>query len=412
MLDVPRRQTLPADQSLRHSDDGQVLIIFALATFVLIGFVALSVDAGFLMAERRQAQSAADAGALAAATDVLRNKTNAIVQTSGQAYGALNADVPAGNVTVNWPASALAGTYAGNIKYVEVIVTKPVDKFFVGAVYTGAWEVSARAVAGIEPKPRPYALLALNAPGIYINGTTSVYVDGGSAMSNSNINSSGGSNIFSAGGSIDAAGTISGNASWQASDGINASMPVIPDPLAATPAPPKEMTRTAPNCSNNCEFEPGYYNNLGTITISKTATFQTGIYYFDGNTTLNLQNTNSTIIGNGVLFYFTGSSRFTPGNGNITLRAPSTSPYTNGLTGMALWIARPNCSTFDSQGNGTFSVEGVIYAPCSHVELHGTPQSLGIQVIVGDLVIKGTSDMHLVYREYVLMDKPKVWLVQ
>ena len=30
------------------------MIIFALATFVLIGFVALSIDTGFLMAERRQ----------------------------------------------------------------------------------------------------------------------------------------------------------------------------------------------------------------------------------------------------------------------------------------------------------------------------------------------------------------------
>ena len=41
------------------------MIIFALAIFVLIGFVAISIDAGFLMAERRQTQNAADAGALA-----------------------------------------------------------------------------------------------------------------------------------------------------------------------------------------------------------------------------------------------------------------------------------------------------------------------------------------------------------
>ncbi len=60
--------------------------------------------------------------------------------------------------------------------------------FFVGAVYSGDWEVTARAVAGVEPYPRPYALLALDPPGMYINGTTSVYVEGGSAMSNSNIN--------------------------------------------------------------------------------------------------------------------------------------------------------------------------------------------------------------------------------
>ena len=220
----------------RHQHgDGQVMIIFAMAALVLVGFVALSVDTGFLMAERRQAQSAADSAALAAATDALRNKGAGQVQASGKAYGATNADVPAGNVTINWPPAS--GTYAGNSKYVEAIVSKPVDKFFVGAVYSGAWEVTGRAVAGIEPEPRPYALLALKSPGIYINGSTKLYVDGGSAMSNSNINSSGGSNVFFADGSIDANGTITGNASWYAGDGMNPGSSVIPDPLATAQAP-------------------------------------------------------------------------------------------------------------------------------------------------------------------------------
>jgi hypothetical protein len=59
-----------------------------------------------------------------------------------------------------------------------------------------------------------------------------------------------------------------------------------------------------------------------------------------------------------------------------------------------------------------FEAEGVIYAPCSHVELHGNPAGVGIQVIVGDLVVKGTSDFLVKYREYVKMDKPKVWLTE
>jgi len=392
----------------RQRRHGQAVIIFALASMVLVGFVALSVDAGFLMAERRQAQSAADAAALAAASDLLHNKSENQMRNSGKDYGAVNADVATANVTINWPPKT--GPYTGDKKYVEAVVTKDVDRFFLGAIYSGEWEVTARAVAGIEPEPRAYALLALNDPGIYINGSTNVYVDNGSAMSNSDIDSSGGSNIFFAGGSIDAAGTISGNSNWSASGGINGNMSPVPDPLANVPEPPGGTSRTAPNCSSDCTFEPGTYHNQGNITISGTATFKPGIYTFSGNTRLNLQNTNSWIKGDGVLFYFTGSARFTPGNGNIELSAASSTLYTGGLTGMVLWIA--NCTVFDSQGNSVFAVEGVIYAPCSHVELHGTPGGVGVQVIVGDLVIKGTSQFRILYREYVKMDRPKIWLVE
>jgi hypothetical protein len=111
-----------------------------------------------------------------------------------------------------------------------------------------------------------------------------------------------------------------------------------------------------------------------------------------------------------VILYFSGNSRFTPGNGNIELSASATSRYAGGVDGMLLWIA--NCSTFDSAGNGVFRVEGVIYAPCSHVELHGTPQGLGIQVIVGDLVVKGTSDFLVMYRDYVKFPIPGVFLAE
>ena len=61
-----RRVPLPR---LPHLASGQVMIIFAMAALVLVGFVALSVDTGFLMAEKRQTQSAADAAALAGAAE-------------------------------------------------------------------------------------------------------------------------------------------------------------------------------------------------------------------------------------------------------------------------------------------------------------------------------------------------------
>lgn len=53
-----------------HGTKGQTLVIVALALFALIALVALAIDGGNLMAERRRMQNAADAAALAGARDL------------------------------------------------------------------------------------------------------------------------------------------------------------------------------------------------------------------------------------------------------------------------------------------------------------------------------------------------------
>src|SRR3990172_1767730 len=51
----------------KHSESGQVFVILVLALIGLLGFTALAIDGGVVDSERRRAQNAADAGALAAA---------------------------------------------------------------------------------------------------------------------------------------------------------------------------------------------------------------------------------------------------------------------------------------------------------------------------------------------------------
>lgn len=53
---------------MRHSNRGQVLVILAIALFVLMGFAALGIDVGFLYVTRHELQRCADAGALAGAS--------------------------------------------------------------------------------------------------------------------------------------------------------------------------------------------------------------------------------------------------------------------------------------------------------------------------------------------------------
>ncbi len=62
-----RRRRSPSLAATERRESGQVLVLVALASSVLIGFLALSVDVGNLYLARRQAQSAADAAAIVGA---------------------------------------------------------------------------------------------------------------------------------------------------------------------------------------------------------------------------------------------------------------------------------------------------------------------------------------------------------
>ena len=412
------------------------MIIFAMAIFVLVGFVALSVDAGFIMAERRQVQNAADAGALAAAVDLLAGNA---VEPAGQAYGSENAGVPIGNVAVHAP--PISGAYAGNDDYVQVIVDKDVDKFFVGAVYTGDWAVQASAVAGIEPLARPYALLVLEEP-LDLRGTVSLTINDGSVHVNNDVTRSGTANTVNIEGTLSATGNIESLESWQTGEIRSNTQSIVPDPLAGTPPPPKGpditsamleaagFTVSGPKwvCAAICTIPAGYYHDDNiqptTIEAGGTVILEPGIHFFDGTITLSASDTNSWIQADGVLMYFDNSSTFEPGNGNFHVTAPclpmtpsidscvGETAYAGGVAGMALWISANNCSTFNASGNGNYTIEGVIYAPCSFVSMDGTPGTNGMQVIVGELQLRGTGSFTINYRDYVTADYPHVFLVE
>lgn len=386
----------------RQASQGQALVLFALALTVLIGFVALSVDAGFLMAERRQVQAAADAGAMAAAVAMRENK-DAQGLAAGRDYAALNA----GNgATVS--AVATGGPIPGR-KYVRVTVTKDVDRFFLGAIYTGPWRVQATALAGVETEPADYALITLNKssePGIYMNGNTGIRLTGGRASAMSNTNIRGSSNTsFTAPGTIDANGTIQSGRGWTP---VTPNMPQIDDPLASMTPPAKGSLVSNP-CTNNCTWSSGWYRNIN-VTLKGTITLSPGVYYFE-NSTINYQNTNTRLQGSNVLLYFDSNSSWDPKNGETRLTY-RTSAVSGVKPGLVVWYAR--CNTVDFQGNGELYFEGIVYAPCAHWSMHGNPNGDTVrgQMFLGTLEVKGTSDMSVNYNKYVDTVRPRVYLVE
>ncbi len=60
------------------SERGAILIMAAVCLFVLVAFSAIVVDYGILWTSRGQAQTSADAGALAGALAIGKGQTNAV----------------------------------------------------------------------------------------------------------------------------------------------------------------------------------------------------------------------------------------------------------------------------------------------------------------------------------------------
>ena len=112
----------------REKRDAKVIALFVLLLPALLGIVSLVIDAGIMLAMHRHAQSAADAGALAAARDLLANSPSTMSATAASIVNSCS-NLRTAQVQVNCPPSQ--GNYAGNSQYVEVIVTVAIDTYFI-----------------------------------------------------------------------------------------------------------------------------------------------------------------------------------------------------------------------------------------------------------------------------------------
>jgi len=137
-------------------ESGQVLVLAALAMAVLLGAAALTVDVGVTAAQKRQAQAAADAAALAGATDlpgVVADNTQARTDansslTSNLPGGLTNVVTEVNSPPVNDTANHCpTASHAGDAGSVQVCIKATVPSFFLGVLNVGATTLYAHAVA-------------------------------------------------------------------------------------------------------------------------------------------------------------------------------------------------------------------------------------------------------------------------
>lgn len=143
-----------AGQRRRSGERGQVLIVFVIVIFAIIGMVGLVLDGGSAYAQRRDEQNVADIASIAGATAYLNTAGNASAKSTAATAAAQSLAVANGYthgtngiaVNVQVANSLLAAT-------VQVDITKPHRNNFAAIMGMPTWAVSVTATALSSENP-------------------------------------------------------------------------------------------------------------------------------------------------------------------------------------------------------------------------------------------------------------------
>ncbi|OGO10747.1 MAG: hypothetical protein A2030_08240 [Chloroflexi bacterium RBG_19FT_COMBO_50_10] len=130
------------------SESGQTLVLVVIGFLAFVAVLALVLDGGNAYAAKRQAQNAADAGALAGATYMCKHRDVDGGINTAEEYAVLNGAVDPPDVTASLDTASVV---------VTATVTK--DTFFAGII--GFTEVSPRAVAEAACRPPGVGVLPI-----------------------------------------------------------------------------------------------------------------------------------------------------------------------------------------------------------------------------------------------------------
>jgi Flp pilus assembly protein TadG len=389
----------------------------AIALPVVIGAVGLGVEGSSWLTTQRNLQNAADAAAVAAATNGGANyadEARAVAALYGFTDGV-------GNVVVTASNTAPCPT-GGNTCY-SVTVAEATPLFLAQVIgFTGTTlpdgshvaGMAATAVAERTQVPRPYCILALatsGAEGIRTNGNPKADLARCNIMSNTSATCNGhdlNADIGDAHGINNGCGVIE-----------NSYMPVIPDPFSglasAIPADPCSAYPQGPAKSGDPALPSsnvwsGTQNFSGTRTVCGDLQLSADVTVNAlGNALVVIRNgrldtnghTLKTAAGTGLTVVFAGSNgayvHAPTGGGRLDIAAPTTGPW----KGVAIYQA-PNLTTgvnISAAGNSpAWDITGLVYLPHATVTFSGAVNkaSNGLScfgLVVDNITINGTGSI-------------------
>ncbi len=382
----------------KHRRLGNVLVVIVLCLSVIIGVVAIDLDGGRLLDERRRLQAVADAAALAGGADLYTNywtnhgqDPNGTAVAAAQAVAAANG-IAAGDVTVNIP--PLSGTYAGKAGYVEVLIGDTVSGSFSKIFTRDDLPVAGRSVARGLPLDIGLLLLRPSGADAFLNKAVAFTMINSPIVVNSSDPAAYDEPSF--GVTVASRYNIAGN--YVSSGGavmlgpVHTGVSPTPDPLAFLPVPDstaatlRSSTPLTVNSLLPTTLQPGLYRGGIHITGASAVVMQPGVYIMEGG---GFQVDGlATVAGLGVTVYNTTSSLYASGPisitsaGKVALSAPLSGTY----QGINFFQNRSMTTPVSMSGVGLAVITGVVYAAGAPANLTGLA-SVGLDVLGGAYVV-------------------------
>ncbi|MGB8442269.1 MAG: pilus assembly protein TadG-related protein, partial [Candidatus Acidiferrales bacterium] len=400
----------------RKSESGQALVFTALALVVLLGFAGLAIDMGTLRYQKRLQQSAADAAAIAGASNLASSSGGvsagavAASATNGFSAGSAGSGCPppapattVGSVAVAVNNPPCSGPHNGDGKYVEVYVSEVQPTYFMSIFGVNSETITARAVAtNLSGGNGGGCLYTLGPPsssieGVNINGNATLNGPSCGIVDNGNFNTKGNSLTVTA-------GTFGVSGDWDKSGPggtvtCGPTQPTCPatDVPAATDPMLNRTTALTPPCSPctgggtwAAGDGPGTYSSISIGPA--TVTFSPGVYVIDGSGGFSI-GANATVSGTGVMFYFTnGATLNMAGTPTVNLTAPSSGQYAG-----ILFYQDPNDTVGPViTGNASSTYDGVLYFPTANVTFQGNSSIGDVAIVIADaLTLSGHPTVNL-----------------
>jgi Flp pilus assembly protein TadG len=409
--------------SAKNSEKGQAIVYLTLGMIVFFGFIALAIDGGMALADRRHLQNIADAASLAgggrAALDIEKwNFTTANWNCGEVQFAMNNAEyaaiqrAEANKFTITDTVGAkhnfVEATCNNASKYIDITVeiSGTTASNFLQLVFPEALHNVLEAVTRIYPGGPlggNHAIIALNPDqncgpktDFGANGDFKLILNGGGGIfSNGCIYAKGSGSIV-----VNDGGVVQG---FKLDDKFGLIDP--PPQYATQPIDPSMYAITPPNCDD----PRAHHITNGVLPDPMPA----GLYCVSGG--LKLVG-NKTYTGAGVTIVILTGDVDMAGTITLNLSAPSTdknapdpSPAIPGLLFYVPYLPpSPNCPS-DVTINGTSDTFfiGTILAPCSDLHWLGTNKTgTNVQVIGWNVEIGGTADFINDYNAELLASLP------
>lgn len=397
---------------LQKKEKGQALILIALAAVGLFAFSALAIDGSRKFSDRRHAQNAADAAALAGALAYSRNnpiETTATTLATENGYdGGATSDVTV-TVTDAPPGVCPVNTVGKDVK-VDIVSTIGTTFARVIGFNTMGNNVSATARACgsfIGPPFEGNAIVALapSGKGFDGSGTPDWEITGGGIFSNSSSGDSAYCN--GAAGIMVPSVTVVGDTNFRCHGPSNIGT-IDNSATAYTYATYSALFPRKPACNGVATFSGGQWQpqagaDGSRLNLADGADFAPGLYCIMNDPAP----INSSITGTGVTFYVpsaTFSLKFAGNGAEIIARAPVSGDYAGVLFYLAPQLdANGNLiqtQSIDMRGNSSSNITGSIIAPSADVTMFGNsgPGNYDSQIIAYHVDSGGNSKIAVKYK--------------